>query len=238
VSSSTSLAKYIFTDNPAWDGFVVSFQRTVIELKAARLLRIISRRNIFFSIRSAYMGIMWQDLSIDLVAASLRQREFIKRITSNECNGIDTPFALYKANTRYHKFLLLMNRKSKPANFKKNVNLVPTLDIDLLWHTHQLVPVPYRQWCLEHLGTAINHDDTIGQGDLNVGLRDTSLAWFDAYREPYTTDDLRQSYFSTGRKVTGALFPPYGLYMLRKGKKLNQARLGKKKKILFSLLFC
>lgn len=224
-STPTNLAVYITKDKPTWEGFVQSFRRTVAELKGARLMRLISKLNIFSSIRSGYMGILWSDISIDLVAASLRQREFVKKITSNECSGLDTPFALYKANTRYHKFLLLMNRKTKPAN-KKNSNLVPTLDIDLCWHTHQLVPVLYRQWCLEHLGTAINHDDTIGQGDLDVGLRETSLAWFDAYREPYTTDDLRQSYFSTTRKVTGALFPPYGLYMLRKGAKLNQARLG------------
>lgn len=109
---------------------------------------------------------------------------------------------------------------------KKTTNFVPTLDIDLCWHTHQLFPVSYRQWCIEHLGTAINHDDTIGRGDLNVGLRETSLAWYKAYRESYTTDDLRGTYFSTGRKVAGALFPPYGLYMLRRGQQLNQARLG------------
>ena len=219
----TNLAIYIKTDNPSWEGFIPSFRKTAIELRSVRLMRALSRTNIFASIRSGYMGILWQDLSIDLVAASLRQREFAKRITGSECSGIDTPFALFKANTRYHKFLLLMNRKTAS---KKNINLVPTLDIDLCWHTHQLVPVPYRNWCIEHLGTAINHDDTIGRGDLNIGLRETSLAWYDTYREPYTTDDLRQTYFSTGRKVTGVLFPPYGLYMLRKGQKLNQARLG------------
>jgi hypothetical protein len=165
------------------------------------------------------MGLLWTDFSIDLVAASLRQREFAKKITSEECRNLDSPFALYKANTRYHRFLLLLTRRSK-------TNFVPTLDIDLCWHTHQLFPQAYRGWCLEHLGKAINHDDTIGKGDLNVGLRETSLAWYDAYKESYTTDDLRQGYFSTGRKIAGALFPPYGIYMLRKGKKLDRARLG------------
>src|SRR5208282_4887806 len=172
----TNLAIYIKTDNPSWEGFIPSFRKTAIELRSVRLMRALSRTNIFASIRSGYMGILWQDLSIDLVAASLRQREFAKRITGSECSGIDTPFALFKANTRYHKFLLLMNRKTAS---KKNINLVPTLDIDLCWHTHQLVPVPYRNWCIEHLGTAINHDDTIGRGDLNIGLRETSLAWYD-----------------------------------------------------------
>jgi hypothetical protein len=223
-TAQTPVAKYIAGEDPSWEGILNSFRKTSEELKNARLLRMISRRNFFNSIRGAYMGILWRDLSIDLVAAALRQREFAKKITGVECHGMDTPFALFKANTRYHKFLLLMNRKT--ANKRRYPNLVPTLDIDLCWHTHQLFPVPYREWCTEHLGTAINHDDTIGRGELDVGLRETSLAWYDAYREPYTTDDLRQSYVSTSRKVAGALFPPYGLYMLNKAKKLKQARLG------------
>jgi hypothetical protein len=168
------------------------------------------------------MGIMWQGLSIDLVAASLRQREFAKKIVGDECQGIDTPFALFKATTRYHKFLLLMKRK--PGK-KGRIALVPTLDIDLCWHTHQLHAASYRKWCIEHLGAAINHDDTVGRMSLDNGLRETSLAWFDAYRETYSTDDLRQTYLSKGRKMAGILFPPYGLYMMRKGQKLEQAKL-------------
>ena len=223
-STKTSLATYIAAEDPTWQGIVNSFRKTQQELKSAQLLRMLSRRSIFNAIRVGYMGILWRDLSIDLVAAALRQREFAKKITGEECHGLDTPFALFKANTRYHKFLLLMNRKT--ASKRRYPNLVPTLDIDLCWHTHQLSPVPYRAWCMEHLGTAINHDDTIGRGDLDVGLRETSLAWYNAYRESYTTDDLRQSYMTTNRKIAGALFPPYGLYMLNKGKRLNQARLG------------
>jgi hypothetical protein len=167
------------------------------------------------------MGLVYRDLSIDLVAAALRQREFAKKITSTECAGMDSPFALFKATTRYHKFMLLMKRQGK-----KHENLVPTLDIDLCWHTHQLFPRPYREWCLEHLGRAVNHDDTIGTASLSQGLRQTSLAWLGAYREAYTTDDLKKSYYSTGRKVAGIIFPPYGLHMLSVGRKLEQARTG------------
>lgn len=222
--TKTGLGTYLATDDVSWQGFIQAFRRTVVDLKSIRLLTVLSKPGIFQSIRSSYMGILWHDLSIDLVAACLRQREFIKRITGSECSGLDTPFALFKANTRYHKFLLLLNRKNQSN--KKKTNLVPTLDIDLCWHTHQLFPVAYRQWCTDQLGTTVNHDDTIGRGDLAVGLRQTSLAWYDAYRESYTTDDLRQTYFTTGRKIAGVLFPPYGLYMLKKARKLDQARLG------------
>ena len=221
--SQTSLATYIDNENPSWEGFVNSFHATERELKAIRLLRMISRPDIFNSIRVAYMGILWRDLSIDLVAAALRHREFAKKITSEECRGMENPFVLYKANSRYDQFLL-MNRK--PPSKRRCLIPVPTLDIDLYWRSNQLFPARYRHWCIKQFETTINHDDTIGRGDLGVRLRETSLAWYDAYREPYTIDDLRQSYFTTSRKIAGALFPPYGLYMLIKGKKLNHARLG------------
>jgi hypothetical protein len=76
-----------------------------------------------------------------------------------------------------------MNRKSS-GNHKKSVGLVPTLDIDLCWHTHQLNAVSYRKWCIKHPGVAVNHNDTVGQESLDSGLRETS-AWHDAYRKSY-----------------------------------------------------
>lgn len=208
--------------NVCWKDILNSMKKTTAELKGARIMRLLSRPSLFQSLEIAYMGIVWRDLSIDLVAAALRQREFSKKIVSEDCAGIDIPLALFKATTRYHKFLLLMKRKRDGD--KKKVALVPTLDIDLCWHTHQLYAVSYRQWCIEHLGVAINHDDTVGKEVLNSGLRETSLAWYDAYRESYSTDDLRQTYFSKGRTAAGVLFPPYGLFMRKKGQRLDQAQ--------------
>jgi hypothetical protein len=103
---------------------------------------------------------------------------------------------------------------------------VPTLDIDLCWHTHQLSPRPYREWCVENLGRGINHDDTIGKSNLKDGLRFTSISWLEAYKEPYTTDDLKKEYVTTGRKVAGVLFPLYGLHVMAKAKRLEQAQTG------------
>lgn len=222
----TTLTNYIKNaiQDPSWKDFFHAFRETLSELKAAQKFKDINRRNIFARLRTAYMGIIWRDLSIDLVAASLRQREFARKITSEECHGIDSPFALSKATTRYHKFLLLLKRSENPL--KTSPHLVPTLDIDLCWHTHQLFPLSYQGWCLTHLGRAINHDDTIKKTNLTAGLRLTSLAWLEAYREPYTTDDMKKAYLTTGRKLAGIIFPQYGLHVLSKGRKLDQARTG------------
>ena len=187
--------------NPNWKDILTSFKKTTAELKGARLLRALTRGNLFTSLQYAYMGILWRDLSIDLVAAALRQREFAIKITSPELAALDTPLALFKATTRYHKFLLLMRRKREG----KRVALVPTLDIDLCWHTHQLSTGEYRKWCVEHLGLAINHDDTVGKQTLDSGLRETSAAWYEAYRETYSTENVTQS-------KTKGLFSGNGLF--------------------------
>ena len=173
---------------------------------------------IFNTIRLAYMGNVWSDLSVDLVAAATRQREFAIKITSFECNELDTPVGLKNACIRYHRFLRLLNSGQPEMR-------VPTLDIDLCWHTHQLVPFRYREWCVENLGRAIDHDDTIADGDLKAALRETSLAWLTAYGEPYTTEDLRKDYITAEKTLGGILFPPYGIYVWNKAKKLKQTRM-------------
>ena len=159
------------------------------------------------------------NFSLDLVPASLRQREFTTRII-HECCGIDSSAELQNAISRYHKFLRLMRKK------KKSIPLVPTLDVDLAWHTHQLYPHSYRAYCLEFVGRMVNHDDTFGKVVIGNGLRETSLAWLKAYNEPYTTKDLRKEFFTTKRKIVGVMFPPYGIVMLRVGKQLTKARIG------------
>ena len=186
------LATYATSASEArWSDILSSFEKTTAQLKGARLLRMVSRGNVFPAIRIAYQGILWPDVPIDLVAATLRQREFLSKITSKDYVGIDEPVALLKATTRYHKFLLLMRRKEQSR--VKKPSLVPTLDIDLLPHTHQLNSTSYRQWCIKHLGIAVNHDDSVGRDSLDDGLKATTKAWYDAYREPYAPSEAAES---------------------------------------------
>ncbi|KAJ5880455.1 uncharacterized protein N7473_011508 [Penicillium subrubescens] len=78
---------------------------------------------------------------------------------------------------RYLKFLQLM-KESKSI-------LVPTLDIDLLWHTHQLSPVAYDRYCKTHVGRQINHVDTIRTTKRSTGQDDTARLWAMRYGESY-----------------------------------------------------
>jgi hypothetical protein len=109
---------------------------------------------------------------------------------------------------------------------RKSIPLVPTLDVDLAWHTHQPYPHSYREYCLRFVSRLVNHDDTFQKEVIGNGLRETSLAWLKAYIEPYTTKDLNKEYCTTRRKIVGIIFPPYGVVMLRVGKQLTKARMG------------
>src|SRR5205823_2561901 len=84
-------------------------------------------------------------LSIDLVSASLRQRSFTAKMASDRFFGLDSPSNLEKATERYRKFMFV------DIDMEPESGVVPMLDIDLIWHTHQLFPVEYRRWCLENL---------------------------------------------------------------------------------------
>ncbi|KAL5350558.1 hypothetical protein ACLOAV_004127 [Pseudogymnoascus australis] len=73
---------------------------------------------------------------------------------------------LHRAIARYSKFLKLFKLYPKTM-------LVPTLDIDLVWHTHQCSPSRYDVKALKMAGRLINHDDKIGGAILNPGFTKT-----------------------------------------------------------------
>lgn len=73
---------------------------------------------------------------------------------------------LQRAIDRYLKFLKLFKLYPKTM-------LVPTLDIDLVWHTHQCSAAQYRSAMLERAGRFINHDDKLGQSLLDDGMEKT-----------------------------------------------------------------
>ncbi|CAG8655314.1 8634_t:CDS:2 [Racocetra persica] len=124
---------------------------------------------------SAYSGIPLP-FSIDLVSAVHRQRRFTEKIVKNK--WIDRLEVQENSITRYLKFLSLIKEKS-------NIFLVPTFDIDLCWHTHQLHASFYRSFTKKHIGRIINHDDTSPKELLLINFEATAQAWNKKYHEPY-----------------------------------------------------
>ncbi|KAF9959824.1 hypothetical protein BGZ70_008748 [Mortierella alpina] len=118
--------------------------------------------------------------------------------------------------------------------------LVPTLDIDLAWHTHMLSPPHYRQYQILHYGRVLNHDDTV-QATSTMTKQDfvrTAELWQELYQERYSSQEIswRGQFVLTPEKLcAGVCFPPYGVYLIwrswrskRRAKRLN--RVGKESK--------
>ncbi|KAG0213008.1 hypothetical protein BGX33_003195 [Mortierella sp. NVP41] len=197
-------------------------------------------------IMSSYMGLVEDRLSMDLVAGALRQRDFQKAMMVTGGLAWCQPHVLQRTLDRYKKFMLLARAESKETDGAHSVSgpglgagqpgrhaLVPTLDIDLAWHTHMLSPAHYRHFQLVHYGRVLNHDDTV-QATSTMTKQDfvrTADLWQELYQERYSSQQTwRGRFVMTPKKVcAGVCFPPYGVYLIwkswkskRKAKKLNR----------------
>lgn len=116
--------------------------------------------------------------SLDLVSAVLRQESFITKLQELGWLEVDRfktaaeQTTLLRAIARYHAFLDLMASKSDTFSL-----LVPTLDIDLAWHTHQLSATAYRADTLRLVKRIPNHDDAIESNNLHAAYDNTAAAW-------------------------------------------------------------
>ncbi|KAG1754858.1 uncharacterized protein EDB91DRAFT_256703 [Suillus paluster] len=122
--------------------------------------------------------------SIDLVGAVLRQASFVKKMvdlgwTSPTYFSSDARSQLLvNSIMKYHGFIGLM--ASSPREF-----FVPTLDIDLVWHTHQLKGTKYLTHCRRLVGRYVDHNDKVEEGRLSDAFDSTSRAWIARYGVPY-----------------------------------------------------
>jgi hypothetical protein len=170
------------------------------------------RTEIVRRVTFAYAGIP-SPFSIDLISAVRRQREFTGKMVNNK--WIVSTEVQTNATTRYNKFLSLMK--------EQNTLLVPTLDIDLAWHTHQIHASHYRTFTQKHIGRIVNHDDTLTKGVLSNGFAITARAWYKKYHEPYTHVNPSKYWLTTKKKVMSVVVPPYGLLVLYRLKKYQEA---------------
>ncbi|CAG8524786.1 2075_t:CDS:2 [Diversispora eburnea] len=188
------------------DNHVNQLKKITVEMK--KKIKIIVQRTVF-----AYNGIPFP-FSIDLIGAVFRQREFTEKMVNNKM--INRTEVQANATIRYLKFLFLMKEKQKTI-------LVPTLDIDLCWHTHQIHASLYREFTKKHIGRIINHDDTLTEGALSDGFAATARAWYKKYREPYTHDDPSKIWLTAKKKIISVIMPPYGLLVRNQLKKYKKS---------------
>lgn len=85
---------------------------------------------------------------------------------------------LERAAVRYRGFMALF--KEEPAQ-----TLVPTADIDLVWHTHQCSPREYEAGCVRMAGRFINHDDGLSKRVLKGGFGETRVLYEARFKDGY-----------------------------------------------------
>ncbi|RYP46477.1 hypothetical protein DL768_007310 [Monosporascus sp. mg162] len=87
--------------------------------------------------------------------------------------------------------------------------VVPTLDIDLAWHTQQLTPSVYFDWMVSQTKKFIDHDDKIDEVKLTSAFEWTSKTYQEEYKEVYSEctcwycESIRASHVSSLGKLFG-----------------------------------
>ncbi|KAK4769183.1 hypothetical protein SAY86_027333 [Trapa natans] len=119
----------------------------------------------------------------DLVSAVKRQSPFFYQVSRPHINH---GLFLQEAASRYQGFLHLI-RRNKERSIKQFC--VPTYDIDLMWHTHQLHPLSYCNNLMKILGKVLEHDDmdsdrTKGK-KLDTGFSGTTAQWEQTFGTRY-----------------------------------------------------
>lgn len=129
------------------------------------------------------MSRYWENFSpfaLDLAGAVMRQGVFtgkmhqIDWLHSPACR--DTMARLIK---KYDKFMMLIQ-------LNPSKTCVPTLDIDLAWHTHQLSPSAYYRKTTYMTNKFIDHDDKIEEDKLSDSFEWTTRAYQERYSEVYS----------------------------------------------------
>ncbi|KAK6008736.1 hypothetical protein QM012_000639 [Aureobasidium pullulans] len=145
----------------------------------------------------------WENPSvfaIDLVGAVIRQGSFIEKM--HDIDWLHSPalsHTIPRLIHKYSRFITIISRYNKMA--------VPTLDVDLAWHTHQLSPSRYLQYTVAKSKTFIDHDDKVAEIKLTDGFTVTSKIYQKLYGEPYSEctcwycEAVRESHTSTASRL-------------------------------------
>ncbi|CAL4084069.1 unnamed protein product, partial [Meganyctiphanes norvegica] len=121
-------------------------------------------------------------MSYDITAAVERQSAFYYQVSLPHHR--DDEF-LRNSEIRYRQFLALV--WANPTHL-----IVPTYDIDVLWHTHQVHPKKYEIDTKALLKKILDHDDSVNQrhrgSKLNTSDRFTRQQWRSSFRSKYSRD--------------------------------------------------
>ncbi|KAM7184757.1 Protein of unknown function (DUF1399) domain containing protein [Rhypophila sp. PSN 637] len=152
------------------------------------------------------MAHYWENFSpfaLDLCSAVMRQGVFIDKMY--HIDWLHSPSAsdtMKRLLLKYDRFFAIMS-----AN--PNSVCVPTLDVDLAWHTHQLSPAAYYAYTVNRCQKFIDHDDKIDEDTLSSQFEWTSKEYQDKFGEVYSEctcwycEAIRTTHISSVGSVLG-----------------------------------
>ncbi|KAB8664805.1 hypothetical protein FH972_026232 [Carpinus fangiana] len=140
--------------------------------------------------------------ALDLVGAVIRQGSFIEKMVN--IDWLHSPTVAATASRviqKYTRFMAIL--AANPAKMA-----VPTLDVDLAWHTHQLSPSAYYKYSIDKTkGTFIDHDDKVAETTLSDAFERTSEQYQRLFGEPYSEctcwycESIRASHTSSASRL-------------------------------------
>lgn len=135
--------------------------------------------------RDGYRKMMsryWENPSpfaVDLVGIVVRQGTFVEKMHDVDwLHSPALPVTMTRLLLKYERFILLNNDPGLMA--------VPTLDVDLAWHTHQLNPASYRRYTMEKIHNILDHHDKVTETDLNDAFARTTKMYEKKYGGKYS----------------------------------------------------
>lgn len=115
----------------------------------------------------------------DLVTCIKRQEVFIDKMV--ELNWLMSPCikeTVLESIQRYIRFFSLIK--------DSNHGVVPTLDIDLIWHTHQLFQNKYFKYYRKISGSIVDHNDKIEVNRLDTSFAKTCKLYKEKFKQDYS----------------------------------------------------
>jgi hypothetical protein len=119
-------------------------------------------------------------LSMELGGAVIRQSVFVEKMHS--IDWLHSPAARETMNRllqKYARFIYIIG--TYPLH-----TAVPTLDVDLGWHTHQLSPKQYLDYSMKKCKKFIDHDDKMEEDVLSASFEWTSKTYEKHFQEVYS----------------------------------------------------
>lgn len=134
--------------------------------------------------------------SIDLTKAVVRQRKLLEKFQYHELSRQQSMSFYYNDSPWFEPSIQKYVSFLKLA--RKDTRIVPTFEIDLIWHTHMRYPLRYREVTLALCGFLLDHDDSIDTQTLKDAYQKTAARWKIIYNSEYG-QNIDEKYVSRSR---------------------------------------